>query len=78
MLNPNVGLVVDISMPQSFFTIVVLPALSKPLEGLYQPERTWGVLSLDLGGQEEDTHFFLFFPLFADDGKEAHGEFVAG
>ncbi len=31
MLNPNVGLIVDISSPLNFFTIVVLPALSSPL-----------------------------------------------
>lgn len=31
MLNPRVGEIIVISSPLNFFTIVVLPALSKPL-----------------------------------------------
>ena len=36
MLNPNVGDISSISSPLNFFTIVVLPALSKPLSLLHQ------------------------------------------
>ena len=32
MLNPRVGEIVETSSPENFFKIVVLPALSKPLE----------------------------------------------
>ena len=31
MLNPSVGLIVSMSSPLNFFSIVVLPALSRPL-----------------------------------------------
>ena len=33
ILNPSVGLIVSMSSPLTFFKMVVLPALSSPLEG---------------------------------------------
>lgn len=38
MLKPKVGLISDVSSPFSFFRIVVLPALSSPLEVSREPD----------------------------------------
>ena len=40
--NPSVGLVFDTSSPHSFFTIVVLPALSRPLAGEHEGRKRGG------------------------------------
>ena len=40
--NPSVGLVLDTSSPHRFFTIVVLPALSRPLAGEHEGRKRGG------------------------------------
>jgi len=71
MLNPRVGLIDVMSSPLIFFRIVVLPALSSPLQSnveahLPSPERCHL--------QKQYPDFLLFLTTFSDDSEQSHGD----
>jgi hypothetical protein len=71
MMKPNVGLTVFTSSPMTFFTIVVLPALSRPLP-IGSACCVTGSSAWDL--QHQNPHLLVFQPGFAEYGK--HVEFL--
>lgn len=75
MLNPRVGLTVMISSPFNFFTIVVFPALSRPLKisGRAPAEQSPMALRWLNHAQEEDTHFALLPPVLPNNSEQTHG-----
>lgn len=75
MLNPNVGLTLIMSSPLSFFRIVVLPALSKPLSKerrrIYQNCQLFQVKTSS-SLQEKYSHLLLLLAVLSDDGVKSH------
>ena len=69
MLNPRVGLIPDISSSFSFFSIVVFPALSRPLE---DASVSYETLPECGSSQEQDPHFLRLRLVFPNDGEETY------
>ena len=78
MLKPKVGLIVVMSSLFRRLTIVVLPALSKPLNVFIacvtcdQQQAPNGPAAVYL--HHEQPHFFLFLFHFLDDSQQTHSE----
>lgn len=71
MLNPRVGLIDVMSSPLIFFKIVVLPALSSPLESNDEAHLS----SLERCHlQEQYPDFLLFLTAFSDDSEKSHDD----
>jgi hypothetical protein len=68
ILNPNVGLTDSTSSLFSFFTIVVLPALSSPLNAIKTSSRD----AKDNDVQEQYSHLTLLSPVLPDHREQAH------
>lgn len=68
MLKPRVGLIESMSSPLNFFTMVVLPALSRPLgqvSAMKAAPRTEVI-------QHKYSDLLLLLFHFLDDGEQAH------
>lgn len=63
MLNPRVGLTWEISPPASFFRIVVLPALSRPLQVNQPTHSRRHVIRDDPGSQTDRKSTRISFDL---------------
>lgn len=71
MLNPSVGLIPVISSPFSRLRIVVLPALSRPLNSTQRESHA----EPGMNPQKQQPHFAFFPPIFPDDCKQPHEEY---
>lgn len=77
MLKPSVGEMVSIGSPLILFKIVVLPALSKPLEidvGFRNVTSMYQMLTENL--QHKNTHLFFILSVLLQYSKQAHDRIV--
>ena len=71
--NPSVGLVLETSSPHRFFTIVVLPALSRPLAGEHEGRKRGGPRHTDTRASVRSRAGDDTKPPALTGGREARG-----
>jgi hypothetical protein len=69
ILKPSVGLILLMSSLFSFFSTVVLPALSRPLRRCHS---LWSPTMPCASSQEENAHLLGLTPVLADNREQAH------